>query len=84
MSKIIQKLRAKPEAEKRHILHISTFVCGVLLLALWGFSLGNSFRNPDLQTKAQQDIQPFKDLSANVINGYNIISDQPTNDNKTE
>lgn len=76
MQKFIQKLRAKPEKERQQILHVATFISGILLITLWSFTLNSNFRDPDLQVKAQQDLQPFKDLTANVIDGYNVISDE--------
>lgn len=83
MKKFIQNLREKPEEERQHILHISTFVCALLLLVGWSYSLNQSFRgDPDLAVKVQQQVQPFKELKANVIDGYNVISNLPASDNK--
>jgi hypothetical protein len=39
MKKIIHKLRQQPEETKRHILHISTIVIGLILLTVWIYSL---------------------------------------------
>jgi len=78
MQKFIQKLREKPEEERRHIIHISTFVCAVVLITLWSFTLSKGFKNPDLQVEVNQNLEPFKELKANVLDGYNVISDTPS------
>ena len=70
MKNFVKKLREKPEEERKHILHISTFVCAILLIAFWSFTLKQDFSDPDLQVRVQQEVKPFKDLQANVLDSY--------------
>jgi len=44
------------------------------MIVLWTFTLGNSFDDPSLSVRVQEDLQPFKKLQANVIDGYNTLS----------
>jgi len=73
MRKLIHKLRQKPEAERRHILHILIFVAGVIMIILWAYSLGRSFTSPETKIKAKQDLQPFSILKNNLIDGYKSV-----------
>jgi hypothetical protein len=75
MKKFIEHLRAKPEKERKHILHIATFVSAFLLVVLWTFTLHESFTDPDLKTQTQEELKPFGELKANVLDGFNVISD---------
>ena len=74
MKKIIHHLRRQPEKVKRHILHVSTAVAGIILLLLWIYSLGANLTNPDTQAKINNDIKPFSALKSNLIGGYQSLS----------
>ena len=74
MRKIIHNLRQQPEKERRHILHIVTFVCAVVLIILWIWSLGKNISSPETKIKAKQDIQPFSALKSNVVDGFYSIT----------
>ena len=63
MKKIIYNLRRQPEAVRRHILHVSTIVAGVILVLLWIYSLGTGLANA---------------LKANLIGGYQSITESKT------
>jgi hypothetical protein len=66
MRKIIHHLRRQPEEVRRHILHIIIFVLAVIMLILWGFSLGKNLANPDTEARMKQDLQPFSALKDSI------------------
>ena len=70
MKKIIHNLRNRPEEERRHILHILTFFGALIMLVLWSLSLGRTLGNPDTKAELKQDLQPFSELKANIVDGY--------------
>lgn len=74
MRKIIDNLRKQPEHVRRQILHVTTIIAGAVLLVLWIYSLGTNFSDPDTQTKIENDLKPFSSLKANLIDGYQSIS----------
>lgn len=75
MQKIIHHLRSQSEQVRRHILHILTVIFGVILLFLWVYSLGINLSNPDTQTKIDNDLKPFSALKANLIGGYQSMTE---------
>jgi len=75
MRKIIHHVRRQPEAVKRHILHVSMAVFGVILFLLWVFSLGRSFTSPETKREAQKSLQPLSALKANLVGGYNSLTE---------
>ena len=70
MKKIIHNLRNKTHQERRHILHLFTFFGAVIMLVLWSFSLGKTLGSPDTKAELKQDLQPFSELKANIVDGY--------------
>ncbi len=74
MRKIIHNLRSQPESVRRHILHVSTFVLALILLLLWIYSLNVSLQSPEVQAKTDKSLETFSSLKANMIDGYNSIS----------
>ncbi|MBI3305948.1 hypothetical protein HYZ82_02310 [Candidatus Nomurabacteria bacterium] len=74
MKRIIHNLRRQPEHIRRHVLHVSTMVAGVILLVLWIYSLGTNFSNPDTQTKINNDLKPFSALKDNLVGGYQSLN----------
>ena len=74
MRKIIHNLRSQPEHVRRHVLHVSTIVCGIILISLWVYSLGTNLSNPDTQAKINNDLKPISALTSNLIDGYQSIS----------
>jgi len=79
MRKIIHHLRKQSEENRRHILHISIFIIGIIMVVLWTYSLGRSISNPDAKTKMKQDLQPFSALKDNLVGGYKSVSGQDSN-----
>ncbi len=73
MKKIIHHIRKQPEETRRHILHITIVVAGVILLFLWVYSLGASFADEDARTRTENDLKPFSALKSNIIDGYEVI-----------
>lgn len=71
---IIQKVREQPEQNKRHILHVLTLGFGVVLVLLWIYSLGTNLSSSDVQAGLSQDLKPLSALKANLIGGYNSIT----------
>ncbi len=74
MKKMILNLRNKPEHVRRHVLHVSTMIAGVILILLWIYSLGATLTSPETQAKVKNDLNPFSALKANLIGGYQSIS----------
>ena len=72
-------MRNKPEKVKRHILHVSTVVAGVLLMFIWVYSLGTSLSSPEVAVKIDNDLKPFSALKSNLISGYQSFSESNTN-----
>lgn len=62
MRKIIHRLRQKPEEEKRHLLHIFTFIGAVLLIILWIFTLSKNVVTRETGENIKEDLQPFTEL----------------------
>lgn len=75
MRKIIHHLRRQPEEIKRHILHVTTLVFGVVLVLLWIYSLGTTLTSDETQAKVNKDLQPLSALKANLVGGYNSMID---------
>jgi hypothetical protein len=75
MRKIIHHLRRQPEHVRRHVLHISTIIAGVILILLWVYSLGANFNNPDIEAKMSNDLEPLSALKDNIVGGYQSLSD---------
>lgn len=71
----IHNIRQQPEHVKRHILHVTTGVFGVILVLLWVYSLGTNLTSDDTQARLEQDIKPLSALKANIIGGYNSITE---------
>jgi hypothetical protein len=84
MKRIIHHLRNKPEKVRRDILHIATVAGAIIMIILWSYSLGLSFKNPDTQVKIKNDLQPFSVLKDNIVGGYNSISTPADNASSTD
>ncbi len=75
MRKIIHHIRRQPEGVRRHILHVSTMVLGIILALLWVYSLGRNVTDPKTQAKINEDLEPLSALKANIVGGYNSITE---------
>ena len=78
MKKIIHHIRRQPEHVRRHILHVSTIICAVILFSFWVYSLGRNLTSPDTQAQINDDLKPLSALKANLIDGYQSISGSNT------
>lgn len=78
MKQFINNLRARPEHHRRHILHVSTMVVAGVMVLLWFVSLGHSLTDSDVHKKVSQDAKPLSALKANLLDGYNSISEPTT------
>lgn len=72
MRKIIHNLRRQPEEVRRHVLHITTGVCAVILVSLWVLTLGARIDN-EPEVEASAGPSPIGALKANLIDGYKSI-----------
>lgn len=75
MKKIIHHIRNQSEEVRRHILHVLTIIFAIILALLWIYSLGTNLSNPDTQAKISNDLKPFSALKANIVDGYQSISE---------
>jgi hypothetical protein len=75
MKKFIHKLRNRPEEERRHLLHIITFILALFMILLWTFSLGKSITSKETKVKIKQDLQPFSVFKDNLVGGYKSIGE---------
>ena len=75
MRKIIHHIRRQPEGVRRHILHVLTMVLGIILALLWVYSLGRNVTDPKTQAKINEDLEPLSALKANIVGGYNSITE---------
>ncbi len=75
IGRFIHNLRQRPVEHRRHILHVSTFVCIVLFVFIWFFSLSFSLTGVDNKKEASNDVQPVGALRANFLEGYKSISE---------
>lgn len=66
MRKIIHKIRNQPEEVKRHILHVSVIIAGVLLLAIWVNTLGGSFNSTVANEELKKNVEPLSVLKSNL------------------
>ena len=75
MRKIIHHLRRQPEETRRHILHVLTILMGILLLALWIYSLGRTATDSNTQAEIKKDLSPLSVLKENAVEGYKTITE---------
>lgn len=75
MKKLIFHLRKQPEEVRIHILHVLTTVVALIMITLWVYSLGKNLTNAETQVKIEKDLKPFSVLKANLIGGYESISE---------
>lgn len=66
MRKIIHQIRRQPEEVKRHILHVSVIIAGVLLLSMWVSSLGGSFNGTVVSEDLKKSVGPLSVLKNNL------------------
>lgn len=74
MKRIINHLRQKPEEERKHIARLITIFGAVLLVVFWAFTLRTNFKNSDLKTQIKDDLEPFGELTANTVDGFNTLN----------
>ncbi len=75
MKNIIHNIRKQPEKVRRHILHILVLCFAIILFFLWIYSLGTTLTDTDTQAKMSQDLKPLSALKANLIDGYDSLSE---------
>jgi hypothetical protein len=81
MKKIIHHLRKQSEEDRRHILHITIIVVGIIMILLWSLSLGKSIASPKTKEKVKQDLKPFSVLKDSIVGGINSIKGQDEGEN---
>lgn len=67
MKKLIHHLRTQNEEVRRHVLHISILIIGILMITLWVYSLGSKLTDPNTKEKIKQDLTPFTVLKDNIV-----------------
>lgn len=70
MKKIIHNLRKRPEEERRHILHSIIFLCAIIVIIIWIYSLGTHLTKRENIEPLKDDLEPFSDLSKDLSNDY--------------
>ena len=71
MKKIIHHLRKQKEEDRRHILHISIFVCALILFIIWSYNLGNTLAETDFR-KDFSELNEFKNNVSSDIGDFSI------------
>lgn len=66
MKKILHHIRRQSEETRRHILHVATVVCAIILISLWVYSLGLNFSNEQTQAQVKDGFRPFAVLKDNL------------------
>lgn len=66
MQKFIYNLRRQPEEVKRHILHVLVAVAGIVLLAVWVYSLGGDLSDTISEESIKKNIEPLSVLKNNL------------------
>jgi hypothetical protein len=59
MKKIIHNLRQKPEHVRRHILHLVTIICAIILIFLWIYSLSSNLSDGTVGQQIKDTVQPL-------------------------
>lgn len=78
MKKIIHHLRKQSEADRRHVLHITITIIGIIMILLWSLSLGKSIANPKTKTRIKEDLKPFSVLKEGMVGGIGNIKGENT------
>lgn len=76
IKKIVHHLRSQPEEERRHILHIFTFIGAIFMIVLWTFTLGQTLAIEDTKTKIKEDVKPLSNFTNNLSDSLNEIEDK--------
>lgn len=75
MRKVINHLRNQPEEVRRHAIHLTVIVAGVVLVGFWLASLGGTFEDaPPVQAELSDELKPFAALRDSFVDGYKSIS----------
>ena len=75
----IHRLRNRSEEERRHLLHIFTFVFAIIIVVLWIFSLSKSLTTEETKIKVKNDLEPFSILKDNLVESYESATQSKTN-----
>ena len=66
MKKIIHHIRRQPETVKRHILHVTVLIAGVLLFFVWVYSLCQNFNDTAQKSNIKEELAPLSVLKNNL------------------
>lgn len=80
----IHRLRNRSEEERRHLLHIFTFIFGIIVVVLWILSLSKSLTTEETKIKVKNDLEPFSILKDNLVESYESATQSKTNNSVNE
>lgn len=70
IKKVVHHLRKQPEKDRRHVLHVVTFICAFLLFLIWSFTLGRSINTEETKAKVKDEVKTFSLFKDSVLKGY--------------
>lgn len=74
MREYIKKLQSKEEHIRKQIFTGAMVISLSLVGVVWVYGLGVRLGNPDIKTKASEDIKPFKLFSESFSDTYKDVS----------
>lgn len=75
MRKIINNLKEQPEHVRHHVAGFVTILFGIILVALWVWSLGLRGEPDVAKEEEKESLKPISVLKANLVDGYESISE---------
>ena len=74
MKEYIQKIKSKPEAERKQFAYMATIACMVVVGGIWLYGLVGRFSAKDAEPKVENTTKPFSVLIDSVKGTYDNIS----------
>lgn len=74
MKEYIQKLRSKPEAERKQFAYMATIACMVVVGVVWIYGLVSHFGAKETKVQASNESKPFTVLANSFKSAYENIS----------
>lgn len=73
MNQYIQKIREKPENERKQYAMLWTIISMAVVGSLWIYSISHRF-DSRISEQTKEDVKPFSIFSKTISNTYNSIS----------